>query len=215
MQKHLNLEDLVRSFPTNIYLQNLASIQQRTSPVKFAHLAEKLGKVSISNLSTKAENAFLDLSGLGDPTALDVLTQCLEHQDRDVRRVAVNICARIPTARTGKAAMIAAVTARLTDEHIRVVAAAMEAIPKMAEKGNATVIAALKALLLQDTDTMARRLQNDAEKMALPDPFACTERVGRAVLTTQEVAWYQQISNGSFSAVSKQASKQAILVRSS
>ena len=45
--------DLVKSFPTRIYLQNLASIQKRTSPVKFAHLAEKSGKGSISNLSTK------------------------------------------------------------------------------------------------------------------------------------------------------------------
>ena len=53
MQKHVNLEDLVKSFPTNIYLQNSASIQKRTSPVKFAHLAEKSGKGSISNLSTK------------------------------------------------------------------------------------------------------------------------------------------------------------------
>ena len=34
-------------------MQNLASIQKRTSPVKFAHLAEKSGKGSISNLSTK------------------------------------------------------------------------------------------------------------------------------------------------------------------
>ena len=53
-RKHVNLVDLVKSFPTNIYLQNLASIQKRTSPVKFAHLAEKSGKGSISNLSTKA-----------------------------------------------------------------------------------------------------------------------------------------------------------------
>ena len=53
MQRHVNLVDLVKSFPTNIYLQNLASIQKRTSPVKFAHLAEKSGKGSISNLSTK------------------------------------------------------------------------------------------------------------------------------------------------------------------
>ena len=53
MQKHVNLVDLVKSFPTNIYLQNLASIQKRTSPVKFAHLAEKSEKGSISNLSTK------------------------------------------------------------------------------------------------------------------------------------------------------------------
>ena len=54
MQKHVNLVDLVKSFPTNIFLQNLASIQKRTSPVKFAHLAEKSEKGSISNLSTKA-----------------------------------------------------------------------------------------------------------------------------------------------------------------
>ena len=55
MQKHVNLVDLVKSFPTNILLQNLASIQKRTSPIKFAHLAEKSEKGSISNLSTKAE----------------------------------------------------------------------------------------------------------------------------------------------------------------
>ena len=53
MQKHVNLIDLVKSFPTNIYLQNLASIQKRTSSVKFAHFAEKSGKGSIPNLSTK------------------------------------------------------------------------------------------------------------------------------------------------------------------
>ena len=56
MQKHVNLVDLVKSFPTNILLQNLASIQKRTSPVKFAHLAEKSGKGSISNLSTKVQD---------------------------------------------------------------------------------------------------------------------------------------------------------------
>ena len=53
MQKHVNLVDLVKSFPTNIFLQNLASIQKRTSPIKFAHLAEKSEKGSVSNLSTK------------------------------------------------------------------------------------------------------------------------------------------------------------------
>ena len=53
MQKHVNLVDLVKTFPTNIYLQTLASIQKRTSPVKFARLAEKSGKGSISNLSIK------------------------------------------------------------------------------------------------------------------------------------------------------------------
>ena len=53
MQKHVNLVDLVKSFPTNICLQNLASIQKRTSPPKFDHLAEKSEYSSISNLSTK------------------------------------------------------------------------------------------------------------------------------------------------------------------
>ena len=55
--------DLGESFPTNIYLQKSASIQKRTSPVKSAHLAEKSGKGSISNLSTKVL----------DPGALAVL----------------------------------------------------------------------------------------------------------------------------------------------
>ena len=56
MQKHVHLVDLVTSFPTHILLQNLASIQKRTSSVKFAHLAEKSGKGSISNLSTKVRD---------------------------------------------------------------------------------------------------------------------------------------------------------------
>ena len=43
------------AIPTNIYLQNLASIQKRTSPLKFAHLAEKSENGSISNLSTKED----------------------------------------------------------------------------------------------------------------------------------------------------------------
>ena len=57
MQKHVNLVDLVKSFPTYIYLQNLASIQKRTSLRKFVHLAEKSEKGLLSNLSTKAEGA--------------------------------------------------------------------------------------------------------------------------------------------------------------
>ena len=76
MQKHVNLVDLVKSFPTNIYLQNLASIQKRTSPVKFAHLAEKSGKGSISNLSTKVFSA----------EALDAMSeQNLRQRGLDVR----------------------------------------------------------------------------------------------------------------------------------
>ena len=56
MQKHVNLVDLVKSFPTNIFLPNLASIQKRTRPIKFDHLAEKSDKGSISNLSTKMQS---------------------------------------------------------------------------------------------------------------------------------------------------------------
>ena len=59
MQKHVNLVDLVKSFPTNIFLQNLASIQKRTSPIKFAHFAEKSENGSISNLSTKEHSGEL------------------------------------------------------------------------------------------------------------------------------------------------------------
>ena len=35
MQKHVNLADLVKSFPTSTFLQNLDSIQPRTSRSKF------------------------------------------------------------------------------------------------------------------------------------------------------------------------------------
>ena len=73
MQKHVNLEDLVKSFPTNIFLQNLASLQKRTSPIKFDHLAEKSNiiiKGSISNLSTKVRRP------LGDA---GVQRLCLRH----------------------------------------------------------------------------------------------------------------------------------------
>ena len=62
MQKHVNLVDLVKSFPTNIFLHNLASIQKRTSPIKFAHLAEKSERGSISNLSTKAMMAITGMA---------------------------------------------------------------------------------------------------------------------------------------------------------
>ena len=51
MQKHVNLVDLVKSFPTNIFLKNLASMQKTTILLKFAHLAEKSEKLSMSNTS--------------------------------------------------------------------------------------------------------------------------------------------------------------------
>ena len=76
MQKHVNLVDRVKSFPTNIFLQNLASIEKRTSPVKFAHLAEKSEKGSTSNLSTKVLPA--PLAGVGPLiAALDVISNAV------------------------------------------------------------------------------------------------------------------------------------------
>ena len=36
MQKHVNLVDLVKSFQTNVFLQNVSSIQPRTGLSKFA-----------------------------------------------------------------------------------------------------------------------------------------------------------------------------------
>ena len=76
MQKHVNLVDLVKSFPTNIYLQNLASIQKRTRPVKFAHLAEESDHGSVSNLSTKAS------TGRGEASAATEATAPLESTSR-------------------------------------------------------------------------------------------------------------------------------------
>ena len=58
MQKHVNLVDLVKSFPTNILLQILASIQKRTSPLKFFGRDRSSG--SISNLSTTSGEPLRD-----------------------------------------------------------------------------------------------------------------------------------------------------------
>ena len=53
MQKHVNLVDLVKSLPTNIFLQNFVSIRPRTSPVKF----EWFGPSPSAHLPTKAATA--------------------------------------------------------------------------------------------------------------------------------------------------------------
>ena len=72
MQKHVNLVDLVKSFPTNIFLRNLASIQKRTSPIKFAHLADKSESGSISNLSTKVVAYETDLRAIDELARVEV-----------------------------------------------------------------------------------------------------------------------------------------------
>ena len=48
MQKHVNLVDLVKSFPTNIDLQNLASIQPRASPVYRRRRRERASQSSVN-----------------------------------------------------------------------------------------------------------------------------------------------------------------------
>ena len=73
MQNQVNLVDLVKSFPTNIYLQNLASIQKRTSPIKFAQLAEKSENGSISNLSTKVETTRVRVQRVSHRKRSDIL----------------------------------------------------------------------------------------------------------------------------------------------
>ena len=57
MQKHVNLVDHAKSFRTNIFLQNLASMQKKTSRIKFSHLAEESENGSVSNLSTQVQRA--------------------------------------------------------------------------------------------------------------------------------------------------------------
>ena len=46
MQKHVHLVDLVKSFPTNVYLQNLAAMQPRMSPSNFVKMQATLANVA-------------------------------------------------------------------------------------------------------------------------------------------------------------------------
>ena len=55
MQKHVNLVDLVKSFPTNIYLQNLASIQPRASHLIFIILATSRDSIFTERSSPRYE----------------------------------------------------------------------------------------------------------------------------------------------------------------
>ena len=89
MQRHLNLVDLVKSFPTNIFLQILASIQKRTSPIKFAHFAEKSEKGSTTNLSTKVPEAALGGHAFH--------TYALRGPDTTFQ-IQHNVCGRVPYA---------------------------------------------------------------------------------------------------------------------
>ena len=109
MQKHVNHVDLVKTFPTHILLQNLASIQKRTSPVKFAHLAEKSGKGSISNLSTKVEptdlpddldlrDAIFVRDGLGVPVVHEAAVADLADLEDELLRVGTHFVRQYESA---------------------------------------------------------------------------------------------------------------------
>ena len=53
MQRNANLVVLEKCCKMRIWVQKSASMQKRTSPLKFGDLAEKSGLNSVSNLSTK------------------------------------------------------------------------------------------------------------------------------------------------------------------
>ena len=53
MQRIANLVVLEKCCKMRIWMQKSASMQKRTSPLKFGDLAEKSGLNSVSNLSTK------------------------------------------------------------------------------------------------------------------------------------------------------------------
>ena len=53
MQRIANLVDLEKCCKMSIWTQKSASIQKRTSPLKFDDSAEKSEKSSVSNFSTK------------------------------------------------------------------------------------------------------------------------------------------------------------------
>ena len=61
VQKCENLVDLEKCWKMRIWVQKSASMQKRTSPLKFGDLAEKSGLNSVSNLSTKAAAARVPL----------------------------------------------------------------------------------------------------------------------------------------------------------
>ena len=72
MQKHVNRVDLVKSFPTHILLQNLASIQPRTSPVKFARSSGEPGSAASSRAAARP-------AASGELAALSTPGKTLEH----------------------------------------------------------------------------------------------------------------------------------------
>ena len=96
MQKHVNLVDLVKSFPTNIFLQNLASIQKRTRTTQFNHLTEKSERGSISNRSTKARTRLGPEGSCSAGTARPRATVSATPFVAEIRRKPAEIRPRFP-----------------------------------------------------------------------------------------------------------------------
>ena len=65
VQRNANLVDLEKCCKLRLLSISEVSIQKRTSPLKFAHLAEKSENGSVSNLSTKVHAVLLLRGGRG------------------------------------------------------------------------------------------------------------------------------------------------------
>ena len=80
--KGVHYVDLGESFQTHIYLQNLASIQPRTSPLKFAASRDVVAHVKVPTMSCFLQLKLVDADMLGDDQIYDPVTLPLE-QSRD------------------------------------------------------------------------------------------------------------------------------------
>ena len=170
MQKHVNLVDLVKSFPTNIFLQNLASIQRRTSPVKFAHLAEQLGNGSISNLSTK-EQTVKDLQA--EITSLSADRDSLDQNIQDLTKEIADYEADIKEAAEIRAEEKATFEAALADV-IKSVTQLEKAVETL--KASALLQGKSSSSTLAHVQGMMKTAVNMADAMGLVEQNSGSER---------------------------------------
>ena len=82
MQKYVNLVDLVKSFPTSIYLQKSASIQPRTSLSKFGG---KFNSLFIRLLSKDGPAPACHMSWQASSREAERLRPAVPSEDRDAR----------------------------------------------------------------------------------------------------------------------------------
>ena len=86
MQKHVNLVDLVESFPTSIYMQKSASIQPITSLSKFGGKFNSLFiRLLIHLVEQRDSRTAIEVGRPGDPELVGVLPVADEGQLGHVR----------------------------------------------------------------------------------------------------------------------------------